>query len=80
MGVYFKGLGLIFWILGAGGILVYYESIQRLGYLAYFIWVTVSIFLGLLFIALGEVMMLLKQNLNQSQALYYLFKNMGGEN
>lgn len=80
MGIYFRGLGVIFWIIGVVGSLAYYDTIQDFGNYAYILWMGVTVFMGLFFIAFGELMILLQQNLHQNQALYNLLKDMGGEN
>lgn len=80
MGIYFRGLGVIFWVIGVVGSLAYYDTIQAFGSYAYIMWMVVTVLIGLFFIAFGEIMILLQQNLNQNQALYSLFKEWEGEN
>lgn len=80
MGIYFRGLGIIFWIIGVVGSLGYYDAIQAFGNYAYIMWMVVTVLIGLFFIAFGEMMILLQQNLHQNQALYNLFKDWEGEN
>lgn len=80
MGIYFRGLGVIFWITGVVGSLAYHDTIQDFGNYAYILWMGVTVLMGLFFIAFGELMILGQQNLQQNQALYNLLKDMGGEN
>jgi hypothetical protein len=80
VGIYFRGLGFIFWIIGVVGSLAYYDTIQAYGIYAYIVWMVVTVLIGLFFIAFGEMMILLQQNLEQNQALYNLLKDWEGEN
>jgi uncharacterized protein involved in response to NO len=81
MGVIIKWFGIALWIMGVGGSLFILFQFIRYGEGTTLSDKIVSaIVVGYLFIALGEIIILLEKNLKQNQDLYKLFENWGGEN
>ena len=66
VGIYFRGLGIIFWIIGVVGSLAYYDTIQAFGNYAYILWMVVTVLMGLFFIAFGELMILLQKKIGRA--------------
>jgi hypothetical protein len=78
MGQYYKIFGVLIWfcsVLFIG----YLKSTQALDDIALSIVALAGIVTGFGFIGFGEIIRLLEKQLLQSQALYNLFKQIGGE-
>jgi formate-dependent nitrite reductase membrane component NrfD len=74
---YFKIFGVLLWI-GSIGFVFYIQSVQTVDYTLLAAIALCGIVTGFGFIGLGEIINLLEKQLHQSQKLYELFKQVGG--
>lgn len=78
MGQYFKIFGVLIW-LGSILFIAYLKLTQALDDIVLSIVALAGIVTGFGFIGFGEMIRLLEKLLSQNQALYNLFKQIGGE-